>query len=51
MSGGPHKYKEVKLDGTLNDVVKGMREFLRNADVMEWGCRALMDLAAADGKP
>lgn len=49
MSSGPHKYREIKLDGTLKDVVAGMSEFVRNADVMDWGCRALMDLATADG--
>ena len=44
-----HTYKEVKLDGTIVDVVSGMRELGRNADVIEWGCRAIMDYCLVNG--
>ena len=42
-------YKEVKLDGTLEDVLRGMKEIAHNKDVLHWGLRAIMDYAKIDG--
>ncbi len=44
-----HVYKEVKLDGTLEDVLRGMQEIAHNKDVLHWGLRAIMDYAKIDG--
>eukprot|EP00042_Codosiga_hollandica_P026102 m.121453 g.121453 ORF g.121453 m.121453 type:complete len:750 (+) comp52094_c0_seq10:34-2283(+) len=45
-----HVYRDVRLDGNLTDVVQSMTELKHNADVMDWGCRSLMDLATADAR-
>ena len=42
-------YKEVKLDGTIADVVAGMTDLGHNNDVIEWGCRAIMDFCTVTG--
>ncbi len=44
-----HVYPTVRLDGTIGDVITSMGVFPANADVMDWGCRAIMDTAMVDG--
>jgi hypothetical protein len=43
-------YKQVRLDGTLDDVIRGMTgDLAHNKDVLHWGLRAIMDFAKIDG--
>ena len=49
MSTDARTYRTVRLDGTLEDVVWSMSELAHNGDVLQWGCRSLMDNALASG--
>ena len=46
------RFKQIKLDGKMDDVMKAMDSELadRNADVSEWGCRAIMNFGKASDK-
>jgi hypothetical protein len=47
-----NRFKQIKLDGKMDDVMKGMDSELadRNPDVSEWGCRAIMNFGKVGEK-
>ncbi len=49
-AGRSHVYKEVKLDGSIVDVIAGMREFAQKQGVVSWGLRAIMDFVKSAGE-
>ena len=41
--------REVKMDGTLEDVVSSLAFFIDKPHVAQWACRVFMDHASIDG--
>ena len=46
-----HVFPTVAMDGTIPDVVQSLagEHAMRNGDVFEWGCRALMNFGRISG--